>query len=122
MSDAKKKLLLIFRHGPYGNKLSRAGLDVALAAAAFDQDINTLFMDDGVWQLLPDQSAGSIDSKNVHSTLQSLPLYDLESFHVDSHSLAARRLEPAQLDGQLVLLEPAELAEFIDSHDQVLSF
>jgi tRNA 2-thiouridine synthesizing protein C len=97
-------------------------LDVALAAAAFDQHINTLFMDDGVWQLLPDQNAGAIDSKNVHSTLQSLPLYDLESFHVDSHSLAARRLEPAQLDGELVLLEPAELAEFIDSHDQVMSF
>jgi tRNA 2-thiouridine synthesizing protein C len=122
MSTSKKKLLLIFRHGPYGNKLSRAGLDAALAAAAFDQHINLLFMDDGVWQLLPDQSASSIDSKNVHSTLQSMPLYDLESFHVDRLSLSARQLEPAQLDGELVLLEPVELAEFIDSHDQVLSF
>ena len=122
MSDSKKKLLLIFRHGPYGNKLSRAGLDVALAAAAFDQQINTLFMDDGVWQLLPDQDAAAIDSKNIHSTLQSMPLYDLESFHVDSSSLAVRQLEPEQLDGKLVLLNPEELAGFIDSHDQVLSF
>lgn len=122
MSDSKKKLLLIFRHGPYGNKLSRAGLDVALAAAAFDQQINTLFMDDGVWQLLPDQDAAAIDSKNIHSTLQSMPLYDLESFHVDSSSLAVRQLEPEQLDGKLVLLNPEELAGFIDRHDQVLSF
>lgn len=122
MSDSKKKILLIFRHGPYGNKLSRAGLDVALTAAAFDQHINTLFMDDGVWQLLPDQSAGSIDSKNVHSTLQSMPLYDLDTFYVERHSLAARQLEPAQLDGQLVLLEPEELAGFLDSYDQLLSF
>ena len=122
MDDSKKKLLLIFRHGPYGNKLSRAGLDVALAAAAFDQQINTLFMDDGVWQLLPDQDAAAIDSKNIHSTLQSMPLYDLESFHVDSSSLAVRQLEPEQLDGKLVLLNPEELAGFIDSHDQVLSF
>ena len=122
MDDSKKKLLLIFRHGPYGNKLSRAGLDVALAAAAFDQQINTLFMDDGVWQLLPDQDAAAIDSKNIHSTLQSMPLYDLESFHVDSSSLAVRQLEPEQLDGKLVLLNPEELAGFIDRHDQVLSF
>jgi tRNA 2-thiouridine synthesizing protein C len=122
MSASKKKLLLIFRHGPYGNKLSRAGLDVALAAAAFEQDLHVLFMDDGVWQLLPEQSAQSIDSKNVHSTLQSMPLYDLASFHVDAGSLEQRQLLPSQLDGELVLLGDNELATFIDSHDQVLSF
>ena len=122
MSDVEKKLLLICRRAPDGNPLARAALDVALAAAAFDRPLSVLFMDDGVWQLLPGQSASSIDAKSVRATLDSLPLYDIEQFHVCGESLEDRGIELNTLPGELVALDSATLGPFIESHDQVLSF
>ena len=122
MAPPRKKLLLICRHAPYGNTLARAALDVALAGAAFDQDLSLLFLDDGVWQLVPGQTAAEIGSKSLRATLDSLPLYDLEQFHVCTDSLASRGLEADELPGQLVLVNRDELGAFIASHDQLLSF
>jgi tRNA 2-thiouridine synthesizing protein C len=118
----RKKLLLVLRRAPYGDSLARASLDVALAAAVFEQDISLLFMDDGVWQLLPAQQAVGIQQKNLHSALASMPLYDIETFHVDAQSLAHRQLDPAQLDSSITLVASEQLAAFIDSFDQVLGF
>ncbi len=122
MSSSKKRLLLVLRRAPYGDPLARASLDVALAAAAFEQDIQLLFMDDGVWQLLPGQEPAQLAAKNMLSTLRSMPLYDLETFHVDAESLAQRQLRPAQLDGTIELLTAQQLPAFLDSFDQVLGF
>jgi tRNA 2-thiouridine synthesizing protein C len=122
MSGPGKKILLLCRHAPYGNPLSRAALDVALAAAAFDQDLSLLFIDDGVWQLQPGQDAAAINARNLRATLDSLPLYDLEEWHVCGRSLSDRQLAAADLPGKLTVLDDAEIGRFIESHDQVLSF
>mgnify|MGYP001572156791 CR=1 FL=1 len=121
-SSERKKILLICRQAPYGSTLARAALDVALAGAAFEQDLSLLFMDDGVWQLLPQQRAGAIGHKSIEATLQSLPLYDLDTFHVEGESLQQRSLETGQLSGNVVVLTQEELPAFIDSHDQVIGF
>ena len=117
-----KRLLLVIRHAPYGRALSAGALDFALAAAAFDQDIRLLFMDDGVFHLLDHQHPADIGQKSAQATLASMPLYDIETFHVDAQSLADRGLAPSALAGSLELVEPADLAGFMDGHDQVLGF
>jgi tRNA 2-thiouridine synthesizing protein C len=122
VSQSRKKLLLVLRRAPYGDTLARASLDVALAAAAFDQQVELLFMDDGVWQLLPAQQPTAIGAKNLYKTLQSMPLYDIESFYVEADSLAQRQLSPDQLECQVQLLEAEDLPVFMDSFDQVLGF
>lgn len=73
-------MLLVLRRGPYGNALARASLDVALAAAAFEQDVHLLFMDDGVWQLLPGQQPADIAAKNLHKTCSLCPCMTLSPF------------------------------------------
>jgi len=122
MAPQRKKTLLILRRAPYGDGLTRAALDVALAAAAFEQDISVLFMDDGVWQLLPQQHANAIDSKSVQRTLASFGLYDINTFYVEEASLAARNLSPTLLEGPIELIAGDKLASFLDSHEQLLSF
>lgn len=119
---AQRSLLLVFRRAPYGSGLARAGYDVALAAAAFEQPVELLFMDDGVWQLLPRQRPGDIDAKSVAATLDSLPLYDIDSFHVEAASLAVRGLELADLRDGAVPVASSELGSFMDGFDQVISF
>ena len=52
-----KTLTFISRHAPYGNNKAKLVMDAALAAAVFEQQVNFLFMDDGVFQLVQNQNA-----------------------------------------------------------------
>lgn len=117
-----KSLLLVFRHPPYGRGITRGGYDVALAAAAFEQPVSLLFMDDAVWQLLPKQSAGRIEAKSIESTLASLSLYDIEALYVEAHSLAARGLSPDELVAGVTPLDAGQMRELIQASDQALVF
>ena len=119
---AEKSLLILFRRAPSGHGLARAGYDFALAAAAFEQPVSLLFMDDGVWQLLPEQKPGAIGAKNIASTLDSLPIYDIDSVYAEGESLSARGLAPGDLRSGVQLLGAGETGNFIDSFDQVVSF
>lgn len=122
MSEARKSLLLILRRSPYGDGLARAGADLALAAAAFEQNISLLFMDDGLWQLLPGQDSAHTPGKNLARLLDSLPLYDIETLYVDETSMTQRQLTPEQLGGDIQLLGETELPAFVEGFDQVIGF
>ena len=122
MTETARTLLVVFRHTPYSGSLCKAGHDLALAAAAFEQAISVLLMDDGVWQLLRGQDGTSIDAKTSSRSLAAFPLYGIETFFVDAQSLLERDLSKEQLEGNTQLLEPGQLADFMDSFDQVISF
>ena len=122
MKPIKKKLLLVSRRAPYGNNLPQAALELTLAASAFEQAVSLLFMDDGVWQLRCHQEAVGLGRKSIEKTLDSLPLYDLETLYVDAASLQSRGLNAAQLRPGLQLLDETGLRDFIESHEQVFSF
>ena len=122
-----KKILIICRRAPYGNPLARAGLDAVLAAAAFEQDANVLFMDDGVWQLLPGQAPDAIGRKSLRAIIQSLPLYGIETLHADGASLAARGIAAKELAGgepplRIETLSATALPSFIQGHRHIISF
>lgn len=119
---SEKSLLILFRRAPYGHSLARAGYDIALAAAAFEQPASLLFMDDGVWQLLPEQHASAIGEKSIASTLDSLPLYDIDAVYAESESLSARGLSPGDLRSGVRLLGRDDAGDFIDGFHQVVSF
>ena len=119
---ASKTLLLIIRRAPYGDRLGRAAYDLALAAAAFEQPVSMLFMDDGIWHLLPDQKPAAISAKSISSTLDSLPLYDIEIVYADARSTEARGLTGGELRGGVALIAPSKLGDFIEGFDTVVSF
>lgn len=56
-------LLIISRQAPWSGLTAREALDIVLAGGAFDLPMGLLFLDDGVFQLVPDQQSGAIEQK-----------------------------------------------------------
>lgn len=121
-APAAKRFLLVCRRPPYGSSLAREALDVALAAAAFDQPVALLFLGDGVLQLLPAQAAEAIGQKALDKQLGALPLYDVNDIYADAEALQARQLDDAALALPVQRLTPPEIAALFAAHDVVLGF
>lgn len=119
----QKKILIISRHAPYGSSIAKEALDAVLTTAAYDQDLSLLFMDDGVFQLLPNQQASEIGQKSFAAMLPALPLYEVENIFVHLDSLQARGITENEilLDSVQILDSPA-VSALLAQQDQLLSF
>ncbi|MDP1930663.1 MAG: sulfurtransferase complex subunit TusC [Gammaproteobacteria bacterium] len=93
----RKVLTFISRKSPYGQNYAKACLDMVLSASVFDQQVNYVFMDDGVWQLRRGQEPAAIDSKNLSAAFSALSLYEVENVYVDAQSLQDRGLAAEDL-------------------------
>ena len=121
-TDDPKRVLLMIRHSPYGSGLARASLDVALAAAAFEQPLSLLFMGEGVLQLLPDQDSTQIGRKNLSRALTSLPLYDIDSVYVDRAAADRYHLDLATAPLVVLPLDSRQMHQLMCQHDHLLGF
>ncbi|MGB3608860.1 MAG: sulfurtransferase complex subunit TusC [Cellvibrio sp.] len=119
----RKKILFISRHAPYGSSIAKEALDAVLTAAAYDQDLSLLFMDDGIFQLLPNQQANAIGQKSFASMLPALPLYDVENIFVHLESLQARGISKNELLFDSVqTLDSTAVSALLAQQDHLLSF
>lgn len=117
-----KSLLLLIRHSPYGSSLARASIDVALAAAAFDQAVSLLFVGDGVLQLLPEQHTEEQGVRNLGKLLASLPLYDIEQVYVDAQAAARYQLDLNTTAVTTQALDREAMSRLLLTHDHLLGF
>ncbi|MGK0440424.1 MAG: tRNA 2-thiouridine synthesizing protein C [Pseudohongiellaceae bacterium] len=117
-----KKILIHCRQSPYGNSLSREAIDIALASAAFDQDICLLFSSDGVFQLNSQQASESLESKNHGKAVSALPLYGVDHIYVCSDSLIKRQLQAEQLIITATQQSYDQIAQLLNNQDVILNF
>lgn len=117
--QSPKTITFISRSTPYGSGRAKACLDMVLSAAAFEQQINLIFMDDGVWQLQAAQKPKSIDAKDLSAALSALPLFDVSNVFVDSESLSVRGLDPATLAIDVKACSAATIAALLRESDVV---
>lgn len=117
-----KRFLLVNRRAPHGTIHAQESLDVALVAAAFDQDISLAFLDDGVYQLVAHQRTDGIGTKNFSPAYRALRDYDIEKIYVEQESLAARGLRVADLLVAVTVLTQPQMAQLMAAQDMVLSF
>lgn len=80
--------------------------DLVLTAAAFDQTVRLILLDDGIFWL----SAG----------LPELVTESVDEIFVERQSLAARGLAGASLPSAVVLIDRDQLADFIHRADVVV--
>ena len=117
----QKTLTFITRQAPYGNNKAKLVMDVALAAAVFEQEINFLFMDDGVFQLIQNQNAEFISSKTTGRALETLELYGIEQVLVDAASLQERHIAADDLSIPVRVLKAEEVRQLTTNSDVVIN-
>ncbi len=121
MSDTKK-FMFVNRKAPYGTIYALESLEVVLIAAAFEQDVSLVFMDDGVYQLKKGHQTSGIEVKGFEKTYGALEDYDITKLYVDSESLAARGLTADDLCVPVEVMSRAELGKLMETQDVLLSF
>jgi tRNA 2-thiouridine synthesizing protein C len=116
-----KRFMYVNRRAPYGTIYALECLEVVLVAAAFDQDVSVVFVDDGVCQLKKYQDTTEIGMKNFSKTYGALDDYDVEKIYVEKESLEARGLTADDLVIPVEVVAAAELREIMSQQDVVIS-
>ncbi|QAX81801.1 Intracellular sulfur oxidation protein DsrF [Candidatus Pseudomonas adelgestsugas] len=113
-----QSLLVISRQAPWSGLGALDALDIVLAGGVFDLPIGLLFMDDGVFQLAPDQNAAAVQQRDLCANLQVLNLFGIDDIFVCSHSLAERQLvSPTSVQ----VLSNNAIYQLIDQYNQIIT-
>ena len=131
-----QRALYLQRQPPHGSSYPSESLEVALIAAAFDQDTSLAFIDDGVYQLLRAQDSDAIGRKNFSKTFGALGDYGITRLYIERESLQKRGLTEDDLmpiywfdeedndteKSALQIISQVQMADVIDRQDIVLIF
>ena len=120
-NPTKSCITFISRSAPYGSNRANLCLDMALACAVFEQDVNYVFLDDGIYQLLKGQDGAAIQNKTLGSALETLALYSIENVYVDQQSLKERDIDAAELLPSIKLIENYALSRLIKNANLVFN-
>ncbi len=118
----QKKLLIILSRAPYGNAHSKDALDIALTAAAFEQEVALLFCEDAFSILLKSQQPEKTGQKNLASICSALPMYDIETLYVEQRALKENGINASDLILPVLEVDQAAIASLIRESDIVLRF
>ncbi len=119
--EVVKRFMYVNRKAPYGTVYAHESLEVVLIAAAFDQDVSVVFVDDGVYQLKKGQDTKQIHLKNFSPTFRALDGYDVEKLYVERESLEARGLTEDDLVVPVEVLGSEELSEIMAQQDVIIT-
>jgi tRNA 2-thiouridine synthesizing protein C len=115
------RYLFLLRQTPYGSTLAREALDMALATAAFDQQVQLLFINDGVYQLINEQNSVIKQRKNISKTLAALELYDINEVYADISSINDRGLNMNDLFATVNVIDKSAMHTLIQQADIVIN-
>jgi tRNA 2-thiouridine synthesizing protein C len=112
-----KRFLFILGRPPDCGGAGRETLDQAMTAAAFDQPVTVLVLDDGVYQMLRAPRPEAAGAMVTSPLFEALRLYDVEAVYVERESLAERGLQAGDLVIPVALVGRAEVAGLLEVAD-----
>ena len=118
----QKKFLFVMRNAPHGSIYPYEGLEVILIVAAYDQVLNTLFIDDGILALKKGQETSGIGVKEFSKTYRVLEDYGVENLWVDKDSLEARGLTADDLVTDVTVIDTEKVKSILKEQDIILPF
>jgi tRNA 2-thiouridine synthesizing protein C len=117
-----RHITIISQQGPYANSAGQDALDFALAMANFGQQVNLVFMHDGIFQLLANQNAESIFRKAFTKSFAALVYYDIEPIYVCQRSLEARNVSLNDLIIDVETLDEVGMQALFKTQQHVVTF
>lgn len=120
--SAKKSILIINQSAPYGSSNGRESLDLALTCAIFEMPVSLLFVGDGLYQLINNQSPEQLQMKKHEAMLSALPMYDIDQIYVTAEDLSENGLTENDLAMPVTLIQRDFIASLIQQNDSVLTF
>ncbi len=117
-----KPITFVFRTAPHGSASGREGLDALLATSAYSENLQVIFLGDGVLQLLPDQQPQAVLSKDYAPMFKLFDLYDIEQVFVCQASLDERGIghDNLLIDTQIVTRDAIQ--QRLQNAGQILVF
>lgn len=107
---------------PWASDTARNALDMIMMAVSLDQDVQVIFCDDGVYQLLG-QQAQALESKNPLVKYRVLSdIFEIDSLYVLDEALQQRHLEPAQLSLNAEVISSDAMHDLLQQSDKVVRF
>ena len=114
--------MYVNRRAPHGTIYALECLEAVMIAAAFDQDVSLVFVDDGVYQLKNGQDTSGIGTKNFSKAYRALADHGVEKIYVELESLETRGLIAGELVIPVVAVSADELRELMARQDVVIGF
>jgi tRNA 2-thiouridine synthesizing protein C len=116
-----KRFLFILRKPSYDGLYAQEMMDVILTAAAFEQEVSILLLDDAIFHLKANQNAQNSGYKNTATLFEILPTMDVNTVFMESESLIERGLNTEMLTQSVQLKPRATIVEFMAQFDVVFA-
>jgi len=114
-----KKILFVMQSAPHVGMIVQEKLDVILTAAAFDQHVALLFLDEGVFQLKKGQQPEKQGLKDTASIFNAFEIYDVNELYTEVESLQEQGLKPNDLSLPVQALYRKDINQLIQKFDVV---
>jgi len=122
MSVIKNSIAIINSRAPFSKSNGKDALDIALIFGSYEQATSLFFQGDGVYQLICDQNAELINTKDYLKTFAALEFYDIENIYVCQKSLQQRKLDGKFHINNVQILSSMSFAEKLAQHKTILRF
>jgi len=119
--NLKKRFLFVFSCAPHASLRIQEHMDMLLTAAAFEQSVGVLFIDDGVMLLTAKQNPEVIGCRDIAAILNSLPIYDVEDLYVEEESFGERGLQLDAVQIPVSNVSRSNLGPLLGSYDLVVN-
>lgn len=112
-----KRYLFVLRKPPHSGAHVQETLDIILTAAAFDQHVSILLLDDAVFQLKNGQNPEIVGMKDTAAIFDALGIYDVNDIYTELESLKERGLQPGDLSLPVQALARKDIAGLMQGFD-----
>lgn len=92
-----------------------------MTTAAFDQQVNIMLLDDGVFFLKKNQKPARAGLKDISAILKALPLYNIDTIYAETESLMEKGLTETELTGHIMKIDRKDAGTFFNQFDLIIN-
>lgn len=109
------------RIAPHNGTHLQEKLDLILTAAAFDQAVSLVFLDDAVFQLKKTQNPEKQGLKDTAAIFNALEIYDVNQLYIEVESLQERGLKSEDLSLPVQEVFRKDINRLMKQYDVIFS-